>query len=195
MANKELVVLPGQPVEYLFNGPSNCGVYVAKGILSAYGRDIHLDPRDYHPANSLAKKFGWTLVGALIKILKNFGLRVEKRFAQGTTEQKIDLLKSLLRSGTPVILNVGSCYEVRYRWIAKIIPHWISVWGYNETDFFVYDSSVPLDKKNLSLPAGNRKIEHQDLVWFWGAAYWFKFKGLFRRRYLYLRVGPSLYQV
>jgi len=189
MENK--VILPIRPTEYLFNGPSDCGVYVAKGILSAYKRDIHEDPRDYHQS-PLAKKFGWTLVGSLIAILKSFGIKAEKGFANGNTEDKIELLKSFLRAGNPVILNIGSCYETKDRWIAKIIPHWITVWGYDETDFFVYDSSVPLDKRNLNLPIGNRKIEHQDLIWFWGAAYIFKLKSVIGRRYLYLTVKPSL---
>lgn len=185
---KEKFVLPIRPDEYLFNGPSDCGVYVVKGILSAYERDIYDDPRNYHQS-SLVRKFGWTLVGDLIKILKDFGsLKAEKGFAHGATEQKIELLKSLLRKGNPVVLNIGSCYEAKSRWIAKIIPHWITVWGYDETDFFLYDSSVPLDKQNLSLPIGNRKIEHQDLIWYWGAAYWFLIKGIFNRRYLYLTV-------
>lgn len=182
------VILPVRPEQYLFNGSSNCGVYVVKGVLSAYGCDVHEDPKDYHPDNVMAKKFGWTLVSGIRETLKKFGLKSDKRFAQGTIEQKIELLKAFLRGGYPIILNIGSCYEVQDRWIAKIIPHWISVWGYDETDFFVYDSSVPLDRRNFFIPIGNRKIEHQDLIWFWGAAHWFKIKGLFGRRYLYLTV-------
>jgi len=182
-----VVVLPIAPEEYLFNGSSNCGVYVAKGVLSAYGLDKYDDPRDYH-TGFLGKKFGWTLVGDLIATLKNFGLNAKKEFAQGNTKQKIKVLKNLLQEGNPVILNIGSCYDIRSRWIAKIIPHWITVWGYDETSFFVYDSSVPLNRRNLSLPIGNRQIEHQDLIWYWGAAHWFKVKGIFGRRYLYLSV-------
>jgi hypothetical protein len=184
----EKLILAVHPAEYLFNGPSNCGVYVVKGILSAFHRDKYADPREYHPSNFFAKKFGWTLVEGLHETLYRFNIWSKKGFAHGDTEQKVELLKSFLRAGYPVILNIGSCYETKDRWIAKIVPHWISIWGYDETDFFLYDSSVPLDKQNLRLPIGNRKVEHQDLIWYWGAAHWFKLKGLFGRRYLYVTV-------
>ena len=184
---EEKVVLPIKPDEYLFNGPSNCGVYVAKGILSAYELDIYSDPRDYH-LNSIARYFGWTLAGSLQLILRIFGLKVERKFAHGSREEKVEFLKSLLRAGNPIILNIGSCYEIQNRWIAKIIPHWVTVWGYDSTDFFLYDSSVPLDKRNLSLLIGNRKVEFQDLIGFWGDAWFFKFKSIFGRRYLYMTV-------
>lgn len=192
----EKFILPIRPDRYLFNGPSNCGMYVVKGILSAYQLDIYPDPRNYHPKNFLAKKFGWTFVGGLIETLEKFGVKSKKRFARGINdERKIESLKSHLRIGGPVILNVGSCYKTKDRWKAKIIPHWITVWGYNEVDFFVYDSSVPLNKQNPYVPIGNRRIDHHDLIKYWGAAHWFKLKGIIGRRYLYLtteKIIPSL---
>jgi hypothetical protein len=184
---EDILILKIKPDKYLFNGSTNCGVYLIKGILSAYNKDKYLDPLDYH-LSSLARFFGWTLTRSLKNILKNFGIKAEIKFAHGNTEQIIELLKFILQTGNPIILNIGSCYDVKDRWIAKIIPHWITVWGYDREHFFVYDSSVPLEKQNQFIPIGNRKIEHQDLVWFWGAAYWFYVRGIFYSRYKYLTV-------
>ena len=116
-----------KPKEYLKQGPSHCGMYAIKGILSAYGLDRHKDPECYHP-NFVGKITGTTLPWTFPQVLNKHGLTAEIKLAQGSKEDKINLLKTLLHKNCPIVLLIGNGYHQNGNYSlfrAKLILHWI----------------------------------------------------------------------
>lgn len=165
-------ILPIKPQAYLCQGRSHCGAYAVKGILSAFGKDVKDDPEDYHP-HFLGKLTGFTFGPDYYpKILRNYGVKAEFDIANNLpSEQKINLLKNLLSQDTPVMIRIGNGYFKSKTYnpiLGKIIPHWITLWGYDDKQkiFFVYDSGLP---KSLydNVPIGNTKRTYNEILRDW----------------------------
>lgn len=76
-----------------------------------------------------------------------FGLRPDK-FKIKWIKQKIDL-------GVPVILMVGSNNRL----------HYITILGYTKASFFIYDSSLSLDKNSFYI--GNNTLSYTRILDWW----------------------------
>lgn len=167
-------VLSINPKEYLKQGgPSHCGMYAIKGILSAYGLDTYQDPKDYHP-NFVGKITGATLPWTFSQVLNKYGLNAEIKLAQGSKEDKIGLLKILLHKNNSIVLLIGNGYRQDGNYSsfkAKLVSHWITLWGYDDKErvFYVYDSAVPKDRYDRDIPTGNKKRKYDDVIRDWGA--------------------------
>lgn len=140
-------VLPIKPTEYLKQGPTHCGMYAIKGTLSSYGLDKHTNPEDYH-SNFVGKITGTTIPWTFPQVFSKYGLTAEIKLAQGSKEDKINLLKTLLHKNHPIVLLIGNGYRQDGNYSlfkAKLFLHWITLWGYDDTErvFYVYDSAVP----------------------------------------------------
>lgn len=181
-------VLPINPAQYLQQGPNHCGVYTVKGIMSALGRDIYNDPREYH-VTRIGRLSGSLLPGGLVKILLQYNLHPSIKCAQHLkVDEKIDLLKEELLRGFPVIVAIGNGYKKdgSYSWLkAKIVGHWISLWGYNDLKkiFYAYDSSVPKTLHDKTLSVGNVKRTYSEFIRDWYGSFY-----MWKRRYLYITI-------
>lgn len=89
------MILSVKPKEYLIQGPSHCGAYSVKGILSAFGKDDKGHPKEYH-TNFICRLTGSTLSKSYYpNILKRYGIHAEFKTAKDlSNSNKINLLKN-----------------------------------------------------------------------------------------------------
>lgn len=134
-------ILSIKPKEYLHQGPSHCGAYSTKGILSAYGLDVKGHPKEYHP-HIFGKVTGLTFGPHYYEnILKHYGLNASRKTANKlSSEEQLPLLKTLLSSNRPVMLRIGNGYITdKYNpLVGKLQGHWITLWGYNDEKQLFY---------------------------------------------------------
>ncbi len=185
-------VLSRRPKEYLKHGLSHCGAYSVKAILSAYGKDMHYHPREYHPT-WIGKVTGisWSK-SSWVDVLALYGLR--SNFGSATTlsdREKINLLKTQLSRNTPLMVCIGNGYlsDGRYKRLrALLIGNWITLWGYDDAKkiFYVYDSCVPPNRYESGIPIGNTVRTYKQMLRDW--------KGSITNKLLFwLRFPPYFY--
>jgi len=169
-------VLSIRPQEYLKQGLSHCGVYSVKAILSAYGRDLKKRPEDYH-TSWFERLTGIALTRQYVaNILQKNGLSTTVETARELSDEgKLNTLKQILSSNTPVLLSIGNGYrsDGSYNPIrARIIGHFITLWGYDDKKqvFYVYDSCVPKDRYDKTSPIGNTKRTYPQIIRDWKTA-------------------------
>ncbi len=85
----------------------------------------------------------------------------------------IQILKEHIDKNHNIILFIGHAYNKHWNWFsylkALLFQHYISIWGYDQNGFFIYDSSIKTSKSDL--PIGNCYIENEllqrcrDLWW------------------------------
>jgi len=171
-------ILTIKPAEYLKQGLSHCGVYSVKAILSAFGKDDKDHPKEYH-TNWVGKNLFSFATGEKYydNIFKSHGLKAKTQSAGHLpSEEKLDLLRILLSKNTPVMIRIGNGYLTnKYNSVlGKFIPHWITLWGYDESEkiFFVYDSGLPLKHWDKSLPVGNTVRTYREVLRDWNFGKW-----------------------
>lgn len=166
-------ILSVKPDKYLSQGVSNCGLFSVKGILSAYGLDDKGDPREYH-SNILSRftSITWGM-NYYNQILTSYGIDSKMDFAEkGSSEEKLCIVKELLSKNTPVMIRIGNGYfpSAKYSsFTAKFMPHWITLWGYDDEKevFYVYDSGLQKKDWNKTLPIGNTTRSYKEIVKDW----------------------------
>jgi len=162
-------VVSKAPKQYLKQGLSQCGAYAVKAILNAYGKDDRARPRDYQP-NPLAKYTSITGSNTWPKLLQSYGLNAKRGSTRLlSNEERIELFKNLIDKDTPVMLRIGNGYlpSGKYsKFIASFMGHWITLWGYNDEEkvFYVYDSCVPLERHDKTIPTGNTKRTYDQIL-------------------------------
>ncbi len=167
------VVLSSKPNNYLSQGLTNCGLFSIKGILSSYGLDDKGNPREYH-SNLICRltSVAWG-TNYYNNILASYGLDSKIGFAEdASTEEKLNLLKKLLSKNTPVMIRIGNGYlsSGEYnRVIGKLMPHWVTLWGYDDESsfFYMYDSGLPEKEWNKSLLIGNTSRTYAEILRDW----------------------------
>lgn len=174
-------IVSKRPKQYLKQGPSHCGVYCVKAILSAYGKDNEKAPQDYHidwlrRKSPLSFTFGKHYYD---KIFKKYGLHTETKSAEKLTDQeRLIQLKLILVKNLPVMIRIGNGFirNNRYnRILGRIIPHWITLWGYDDTQqtFHVYDSGLPKHYwRDKNLPIGNTTRTYNEILRDWKFGRW-----------------------
>lgn len=166
-----MFVVSKKPKEYLRQGPTGCNVFSVKGILSAYGKDDGRHPFAYYPLSILPFV---TTPFRLVKILRSYGIGAEWRHARELSdEQKLKILKDLLRRDTPVMMHIGNGYRGRGIWSKirwQLISHWITLWGFDDGRdmFYIYDSAVPARYYDKKLPTGNISRTYTQVLRDWG---------------------------
>lgn len=151
-------IVSKRPKEYLKQGPTGCGAFSVKGILSAYGKDDKTNPFEYYPPSIVPFI---APLGTWVKILNAYGMNAKLQFMQGLCDtQRLNTLKELIRNDTPVMLCIGNGYRgngiwSKIRW--RLISHWITLWGFDDEQgiFYIYDSAVPFQYRTKNIPTGN----------------------------------------
>lgn len=131
--------------------------------------------------------FGFTYRRHIVKRLREYGFNVSiKRANKFSNKEKINILKNEINKNHPVILLVSSNCNEQGKYVSKKnnenLGHWISLWGYNESDFFVYDSAVA-KKYYDKIPIGNSKRSYKDIIKIWKGSSFFRFSS-----YLYIPI-------
>ena len=172
------IVLSIRPKEYLVQGPSHCGAYSVKGILSAFGKDYKGHPKEYHPI-LLGRLTGGTFgKNYWVNVLKHHGINAEFQTAKKLSPiEKINLLKNLLAKNTPVMIRIGNGYFRSNTYnpiLGKIVTHWITLWGYDDKEkvFYVYDSGLTKKLYDSSVPIGNTKRTYDEIIRDWNFGAW-----------------------
>ena len=191
-------VLPIKPAEYLKQGPTHCGAFSVKGILSAYGMDTTTRPQEYHP-NWFGKLTGLTPnKNYFSDILRSRGVYAEdKTAAQLKDLEKIHLLKKLIANGNPVMVRIGNGYFTSKQYnpiLGRIVSHWITLWGYDDAKgiFYVYDSGFPRKYWNHTLPIGNTTRTYNEMLRdgrFGRWQFWYWYMG--KKNFVYIQVRKN----
>jgi len=169
-------ILPIRPSEYLKQGPSHCGAFSVKGILSAYGKDDTAHPKEYHP-HLFGRLTGLTTgLQYWPRVLARHGMEAIPKFAADLTDEgRLQLLRELLLKNNPVMVCIGNGYlpNGKYNPIrGRVLGHWITLWGYDDESelFYVYDSAVPKEKHDKHIPIGNTTRTYQEMLRDWKGA-------------------------
>lgn len=82
-------ILSKKPKQYLKQGPSHCGMFSIKAILSAYGKDAKNHPKDYH-TNWIGQHLFSFAIGKRYheKILESYGLGAQGGTAKNLSGEK-----------------------------------------------------------------------------------------------------------
>lgn len=190
-------ILSRKPNEYLKQGLSHCGMYSIKAILSAYGKDVKKHPKEYHTnwvgqhLFSFADRKRYNE-----KILESYGVEAWGDSAKNFSDAgKIAFLESLISENNPVMIRIGNGYwSCAYNTVlGKFIPHWITLWGYDDDKkiFYVYDSGLPKKCWDSNVVIGNTIRSHNEILrdWNFGNKIWhFLSWNTARKPYFYIRV-------
>lgn len=172
-------LLSKKPREYLTQGLSHCGVYCVKAILSSFGKDDKKHPKDYH-SNWIGRNFFSFATGDdyYDKIFASYKVKSKTKSAESLIDQdKLNLLKTLLSKNTPVMIRIGNGYYKSKEYntfLGKLVPHWITFWGYNDEKqiFYVYDSGMLKEHWDQNLPVGNTTRTYQEILRDWNFGRW-----------------------
>jgi hypothetical protein len=157
------------PLNHFRQSLNNCGSYSVSGVLNVFD-DKLVDPEKIAASIGFKLQDRFTLPIGLENYLKDQNMKVEISNAVALNEnEKVGYLKSQLSKGKAGILLVKIPYSPWY------YLHYITVLGYDETDFFVYDSLAPRDgdsKYTVDLNGdkpGNKSILNSKLIEIWDA--------------------------
>ncbi|MBI3052355.1 C39 family peptidase [Candidatus Woesearchaeota archaeon] len=171
-------ILRIRPKEYLMQGPSHCGAYSVKGVLSAYGLDRKTQAKEYH-TRLFGRITGTTLSRQYWpKVLKAHGIKAEIKSAEKLSdEERLQVIKQLIAKGTPVMILIGNGYYrgTKYKpWLGKIVSHWITVYGYNDDArrFYIYDSALHKKHWKINQPIGNTSRSYSEMLRDWNIGKW-----------------------
>jgi hypothetical protein len=143
---------------------NNCGPYSAMGVINIVKNEIH-DPE------ILAKETRWRIIKSLtfpqgvIDLLHKYKIKTkEYSLKLYSDNDKIYWLKNKIDNGNPIILLVK----------VKNIQHYLTVIGYDEKGFMLYDSLQEKQEENPRKTvtdrkeyAGNRYYANDELVELW----------------------------
>lgn len=172
-------ILSIKPKEYLAQGISHCGVYCVKAILDAYGKDNKTHPKDYQ-TNWIGKNLFSFALGEdyYDKIFASYGIISKTNAAENLSNQeKLNLLKTLLSKNTPVMMRIGNGYYKSNKYnslLGILVPHWITLWGYDDSKkvFYVYDSGLTKNLYDKTVPIGNTKRTYDEILRDWNFGRW-----------------------
>lgn len=167
------VILSSKPTKYLSQGLTNCGLFSIKGILSSYGLDDKGDPREYH--SDLICRLTSITWGRnyYTNILALYGIDSEIGFAENISkDKKLNLIKELLAKNTPIMIRIGNGYFSSNKYnpiLGRLMPHWITLWGYDDAKdiFYIYDSGLSEKNWDKSLPIGNTTRTYDEILRDW----------------------------
>ena len=150
----------------------DCGRHTLCAIAQSMGVVIK---REVDHRSIIERLTGMMKPGTLRLLLDRIGFKtLIHSAARLTSDKRIDAIMRIVKNGTPVVLLVGTG-----PW--HLIPHWISVWRYDEMSekFMVYDPWI--GTKTVYIPHGNRLVSGEELVTMWSKPRWLRpwFKELY----------------
>jgi hypothetical protein len=158
------------PLNHFRQSLNNCGSYSVAGVLNVFD-DKLVEPEDIASSISFKIKDRLTFPLGLEWMLKDKNMEIENHNVIGLDNQnKIDFLKSQLSSGKAGILLVKLPNSDWY------YLHYITILGYSETEFYIYDSLAPRSPNDSKYTKdlngdnpGNKSIEALELIKIWDA--------------------------
>jgi hypothetical protein len=157
------------PLNHFRQSLNNCGSYSVAGVLNVFSDNL-VEPEKI--ANSIGFKIQdrLTFPIGIENYLKDRNMQIETPNAISLNEsEKINFLKSQLSSGKAGILLVKIPQSDWY------YLHYITILGYDESNFYVYDSLAPRDGDSKytidqnGLKPGNKSIPSKELIQIWDA--------------------------
>lgn len=173
------IILSKKPKQYFKQGLSHCGVYSVKAILSAFGLDNKKHPKEYQ-TNWVGRHLFSMTIGRdyYVKIFSSYGLNAKAGNAEKLSgAERLDLLKRFLANESPIMIRIGNGYIFSNKYtpvLGKIIPHWITLWGYDEDKqiFYIYDSGLPKKCWKNDLLIGNTIRTYKEILRDWNFGNW-----------------------
>jgi hypothetical protein len=158
------------PLNHFRQSLNNCGSYSVAGVLNVFD-DKLVDPEKIADNIYFKIKDRLTFPLGLEWMLKDKKMDIEtNNVIEMGYKDKVNYLKSQLSSGKAGILLVKVPNSDWY------YLHYITVLGYNETEFYIYDSLAPRNsndsKYTIDLNGdnpGNKSIEALELIKIWDA--------------------------
>lgn len=143
---------------------NNCGPYSVMAVTNILANEIN-DPE------RLSKEMTWriyknlTFPQGVVNLLHKYDVKTKEYNLNGKTyEKKIDWLKTNIDGGTPIILLI----KIHH------ILHYVTVLGYDENGFMLYDSMQEKNPENQrktiideNAIAGNRYYTNMELINLW----------------------------
>lgn len=183
-------ILNIQPVSYFEQNIPFCGGFSIAGIVSAYG--MH-DFSGSEFMTNWGKLFGGMTPSQAVTVMGKYNIQPTLlRAGKISDVERIQLLKDEIDGGKPIMLLIGNgfLHDGRYSNLKSQFPtslHWITVWGYHENGFFIYDSALSPTSYSF-VPIGNSERSFSNLLGSWAKpSYLSPFLG-----YTYITSEPPL---
>lgn len=146
-----------------------CWMYTLKAVIEWYNQS-QINNCGYYADSWLSRWSWYMLPWWLMKILQQSWLSVKRIYCRWIRkQQKLDILKSMIRQG-PVILLISHAYSSKRYFSfrrACTLQHYISLWWYddNKRVFYVYDSNTEKTHHiGTTLPVGNIILSYDSLL-------------------------------
>jgi hypothetical protein len=180
------LTVPFLPMSYPRQAGFTCGEANARSVIEAVGVEYERDPR---PPFTV-RLFGYSLLGDLESLLKAHGLDAPVKSARElNASDRLDVLRSHLRAGEPVIIAIGNGHVARGRYtpgLRLVVGHYLTIYGLDDSTrtFFVYDSYLK-GEPETPLPAGNDHRTYSDTLRDWRGPLYYPLIG---RRHVYIPI-------
>lgn len=146
-----------------------CGMYTLKAVIEWYNQS-QINNYRYYANDRLSKKTWYMLPWWLMKVLRQSWLSARRIYCRWMRkEQKLDILRSMIRQG-PVILLISHAYSSKRYFSfrrACTLQHYISLWWYDDDKriFYVYDSNTEKTHHiGNTLAVGNIILSYDSLL-------------------------------
>lgn len=186
---KVALSLPGS---YPKQAGLSCGETNARSVVQSFGYVYHRPSRP----GLLVRLFGYSLLRSLQTLLESHGVSASIRSAAGLADsEKLDLLRSHLETGYPIVIAIGNGHLRRGEYFAAarfVLGHYLTLYGFDDPaeTFFVYDSYLDGEPDSW-LPAGNETRTYSQILRDWRGPIYYPLIG---RRYVYIAAAPCCEQ-
>jgi hypothetical protein len=172
---KGIKIVPHQPDIFYEQNVPYCGGFSIAAVLSAYEIQRHQSIGSY--MSNMGRLIGGMSPKGLIRTLRANGIEGEiHRCIWMADSERINILRQEIDQERPVLLLIGNGHEkcgifsnIRSQGISHL--HWITIWGYHDDGFFIYDS-VAHPYQYERIPAGNIERSSNDLLRDWSRPFY-----------------------
>ncbi|MEA2001872.1 MAG: BtrH N-terminal domain-containing protein [Actinomycetota bacterium] len=176
------------PLSYPKQEGLSCGETNARSVVESFGHVYQRPTR----VGLLVRLFGYSLLKSLEKLFESHGVSAPIRSAAGLDDaEKLDLLRSHLETGYPVVIAIGNGHLRRGEYFPAarlILGHYLTIYGFDDPNqtFFVYDSYLD-GEPDSGLPVGNETRTYSEILRDWRGPIYYPLIG---RRYVFIPATP-----
>jgi len=138
---------------------NSCAAYSTMAFLYV-ALDSIFDPERINSDMTSRMRNEYTYPWGVTSFLKSQGIK-SKIYWFGLLDDasRIKWIKQMVSRNAPVILIVGN----------RDYLHYVTILGYSESDFYIYDSNIPYFDLNGDLP-GNKAVSYDNIMIWWKSA-------------------------